>query len=403
MNTATLFPHRQTRVAVAALPLPGARFWAWILLGALGLLALGPARSGASPLPDYSLVSTAVSPLKDSEISGSVWSRAAAAVGDVLTEQDANDASMNNDAAMNLDVAWLDLLRRLEDDGFDRTEMEALFARLGSASWTSAFMAAKVTELHRVRGPALPTDGPAQPQLPDGYEPPVGSITVGAYKAFIKEYEPELADIRKRFGVPANVLAGLLLVETGLGTNLGATPAFLALASMAATTTPDLLAEGGNEKQVRKVNAPRLAKTLNNKSNWAYDELKALIVYGQKNNIDVTVLPGSVYGAIGICQFMPSNIEAYGYDGDGDGVVNLFSVVDAMYSAAKYLSEHGWRGARTPAQKQRVVMAYNQSQDYARKVLAVAGNLALAERGKLAEHRNPLATPKGRRTVTFMG
>ena len=141
---------------------------------------------------------------------------------------------------------------------------------------------------------------------------------------------------------------------------------------------------------------------MNSKSNWAYKELKALIAYGQGNDIDVTVLPGSVYGAIGICQFMPSNIVAYGIDGDGDGVVNLFSVVDAMYSAANYLSEHGWRGARSTTQKQRVVMAYNQSIQYARKVLGVAHNLSLAEQGKLAAHRNPLAT-QGRKTVTFRG
>ena len=394
--------NRQSRTAEAALPARnGLLFCVLALSLVLGLLVCGIRPAGAVPPflfgtpPKLERV-----PLHESEMRGSIWR---------LTPEQAErelagapEEQMPEVEPAIMDIAWLGLVLKLEEDGFNRADMEELFSRLGSASWSSAFMAAKVTELHRVKGPALPTEGPAQAQLPDGYAPPVESITAGAYKAFLKEYEYELADIRKRFGVPANVLAGLLMVETGLGTNLGATPAFLALASMAATTTPDLLAEGGNAAQVQKVRANRLKNTLNSKSSWAYKELKALIAYGQDNDINVTVLPGSVYGAIGICQFMPSNIAAYGVDGDGDGVVNLFSVVDAMYSAANYLSEHGWRGAKSATQKQRVVMAYNQSIQYARKVLGVAYNLSLAEQGKLAAHRNPLAG-QGRKTVTFRG
>lgn len=52
---------------------------------------------------------------------------------------------------------------------------------------------------------------------------------------------------------------------------------------------------------------------------------------------------GSFAGAIGMCQFMPSNIVKLGVDLDGDGVVNLrTSPTDAIGSVANYLATIGW-------------------------------------------------------------
>jgi membrane-bound lytic murein transglycosylase B len=91
---------------------------------------------------------------------------------------------------------------------------------------------------------------------------------------------------------------------------------------------------------------------------------------------------------------MPSNIAPYGKDGDGDGSVNLFSVVDALYSAANYLEAHGWREARTAAGQFAVLRSYNQDNVYAAKVLALARQLELAYKGKVAA---------GRRLTAFSG
>ena len=41
---------------------------------------------------------------------------------------------------------------------------------------------------------------------------------------------------------------------------------------------------------------------------------------------------GSIYGAIGISQFMPTNALKFGQDGDGDGRVDLFRHEDAVHS-----------------------------------------------------------------------
>jgi lytic murein transglycosylase len=48
-------------------------------------------------------------------------------------------------------------------------------------------------------------------------------------------------------------------------------------------------------------------------------------------------------GAIGLVQFMPSEFDTLGQDGDGDGKIDLWgSVPDALASAAKQLQAKGW-------------------------------------------------------------
>jgi membrane-bound lytic murein transglycosylase B len=291
----------------------------------------------------------------------------------------------------SLDPAWDALLERLEAEGFARRKMEELFARLGPSSYSPAFMAAKIAELYGVGGIGIVPADTLPP--PEGFEPPLADATVGAYRAFTARYAAELKDIQKKHGVQGTVAIAILLVETGLGMDLGKTPALRSLGSMAATTSPALLAGGGNDRQIKRINAARLAATLKAKSDWAFNELVALIRYGERNNLDVALLPGSKYGAVGICQFMPSNIAPYALDGDGDGDVNLFSVADALYSAANYLEAHGWRRAGTASRQFAVLHAYNQDNVYAARVLALSRQLALADKGKVAAGRDLLAFP----------
>ncbi|MEI3354534.1 MAG: lytic murein transglycosylase [Duodenibacillus massiliensis] len=62
-----------------------------------------------------------------------------------------------------------------------------------------------------------------------------------------------------------------------------------------------------------------------------------------KTTTDPTTVTGGFAGALGICQFMPSNIEKLGIDMDGDGKVDLTaSTADAVASAANYLKSVGW-------------------------------------------------------------
>lgn len=291
-----------------------------------------------------------------------------------------------------MDPAWEPLLVRLLEDGFG-SEIVAIFRRLGLTSYSPAYMAAKITELYGVGGIGINRENMPPPALPHGYEPPIADFTVGDCLAFLRRYEKELSEIKNQYGVPAEVILAVLLVETGLGTDLGQDSALRALASMAATISPELLASQGNSAQVKRIRPAALSATLKEKSDWAYRETASLIHYATSCEADARAIPGSLYGAIGICQFMPSNIAPYGVDGDKDGVVDLFSVVDAMHSVANYLASNGWRNAGNDAQRRSVIRTYNHDDYYAALVMYTSSHLRRAMQGKVSASSSPIAAP----------
>jgi membrane-bound lytic murein transglycosylase B len=101
------------------------------------------------------------------------------------------------------------------------------------------------------------------------------------------------------------------------------------------------------------------------------------------NGIDPLNIRGSIYGAIGLCQFMPSNVFLYGVDADGDGRIDPFTKLDALHSIANYLRGYGWREGLDRTGQHRIIFAYNNSTVYANTVLAVA------EKIRERSHRNP--------------
>ncbi|MDR2488310.1 MAG: lytic murein transglycosylase [Desulfovibrio sp.] len=304
---------------------------------------------------------------------------------------EAADGTPTPNATPALDHAWHSLLERLEADGFERKQMEKLFISLGSRSYSPAYMAAKISELYGVGGIGINRAGNATPEPPENYEQPLSDVTIGSCMEFIKKYAFDLAAIEDRYGVPTRVIIAVLLVETNLGLDLGNDSALRALASMAATSTPDLLGQRGNAGQTRRVRLATLRATLKAKSDWAYNEVKELLSYAGQCGADAGKIPGSIYGAIGICQFMPSSAAFYGVDGDKDGKVDLFSPLDAMYSVANYLDANGWRDAKTHAQQLAVIRTYNRDNVYAARVLGVSNRISRAIAGKVPAGHNALA------------
>ena len=118
-----------------------------------------------------------------------------------------------------------------------------------------------------------------------------------------------------------------------------------------------------------------ISKRLTKRAARSYRELKALINYVHNNAIDPFTIVGSSEGAIGIPQFLPSNIEHYGRDGDGDGRIDLFNHHDAIASVASYLRAHHWGRAKGAKGKKKVILYYNRSTYYANTVYTLAQKL----------------------------
>ncbi len=272
-------------------------------------------------------------------------------------------------------LSWEPIIARLGADGFAAVEVRALFEKLDKPP-LPVFMGQKLIELYGKNGKgslAMPEPEAAAFAPPD-YTRIAGGMSVAAGRNHMNRNANFFAGLYKQYGVPAPFIIAVMMVETGLGAELGRQPALLALGSMAATASLDQALPA-----VRGLAAPvgDMQAAVTQKSEWAYAELKALIRYGKESGRDAASIPGSVYGAIGICQFMPSNIPLYAASAGGKGKTpDLFNLADASASVARYLSAHGWKKALTPRAQVAVLRSYNHSDIYAATVYGVAMNIS---------------------------
>jgi membrane-bound lytic murein transglycosylase B len=273
---------------------------------------------------------------------------------------------------------WSPLVRRLEADGFDRARMEALFART-EVRFDPQVMARKMNALLEVKL----SQGQPKAEAPEIYLSYLNPLLIMQAKSFLEEQRGSLREARLRYSVPEEILVALLLVETKLGRNVGNKGALTTLASMTLAGDFALVAPFIERRDITPELALWLRWRTAQKSAWAYKELKALLVYAKAAGFDPASIPGSVYGAIGICQFMPTNAVRYGADLDGDGRVDLFSNADALLSTARFLSANGWKEALSRERQLAVLYRYNHSHAYTRTIMAVADRLRGTDSGGL--------------------
>lgn len=137
-------------------------------------------------------------------------------------------------------------------------------------------------------------------------------------RRFASDYADTLRRAEQTYGVPADVILGILGVETVYGTNKGS---FLAIEAL---TT--------------------LAFGFDRRSEFFTNELKELLLMSREMNINPLRIKSSYAGAIGYPQFMPSSYRKWAVDFDGSGEISLnSSPVDAIGSIANYLKQHGWQ------------------------------------------------------------
>ncbi len=196
---------------------------------------------------------------------------------------------------------------------------------------------------------------------------------------FMALHADALDKAQEEYGVPKEVLTAVLLLETRLGEHTGGFQTLSTLATHASAGQKKIATDVYNrlpEKEKKRWTPQTAAERLGNRVEWSFNELKAFLEYAAATKADPCQVNGSYTGAIGLCQFQPSNLKPYGRDGNADGVTDLFQVEDAIFSAANYLKKHGWNPKLGEDGRVRVLMTYNNSKPYARTILEVARRLA---------------------------
>jgi membrane-bound lytic murein transglycosylase B len=184
----------------------------------------------------------------------------------------------------------------------------------------------------------------------------------------LKENRAALKNIEASYGVPPEVLVAIFRVETNLGSNMGEYRVFNSLLT--------------------------LTVMVNRRSLWAGQELIDFLTLCKNNLTNPFSIKGSSSGAFGLCQFVPSSYLAYGADGNGDGIVDLFDFPDAMASTANFLKSHGWRN-KSRQRQLRAILAYNHCENYAKAVLAYSKKMSLAHNQKPTSIRKPTKQANG--------
>jgi membrane-bound lytic murein transglycosylase B len=267
---------------------------------------------------------------------------------------------------------WSPLIGRLVADGFDEPSIRALFSR-PEVKFEPTSMITKLDELTKYSGKK--TSGFPSYDPKNVYKGLLKEKVINRARSYLRENMELLESVSSQYCVPKEVVVSILLIETRLGDSVGGRGAFNSLACMALCSDFDILRPYLPKKLIRSGTEDWARAICRQKGDWAYGELKALLQYAHWSGFDPLSLPGSIYGAIGLCQFMPSNILPFAVDADQDGRIDLFEKTDALFSIASYLSGHGWKYAMDKVGQFRVILDYNRSSVYANTVLTVAEQL----------------------------
>ena len=266
-------------------------------------------------------------------------------------------------------AVWQPLAARLAKDGLSGPVVNRLLASFGPVP-TQDPMGRKIRELYNRQFYPSSRKSASYPY----YKGVVTKENAELCRQYIVAHKAAFAAAEARYGVSPAIACALLFVETRLGKVLGDVPenALYTLASMAVSTKPEDIESWLPKLKGYQKHLAWLDETMRKRADWAYNETKALLRHVIEHRIPLSNLPGSIYGAVGLCQFMPSNIPVYGADGNGDGVIDLFVPADAIASLANYLARHGWKKGLGETGKHKVLMTYNHSVVYANTILALS-------------------------------
>ena len=152
----------------------------------------------------------------------------------------------------------------------------------------------------------------------------IDPVRVGAGVRFWQEHAQALERAEREYGVSADIIVGIIGVETLYGRHMGNFRVLDALATLA-FDFPD----AHPRAEARRA--------------YFRGELEQFLGLAERGGTDPTTPRGSYAGAQGLGQFMPSSLARWAVDFDHDGHIDLHdSPEDAIGSVANYFIAHGW-------------------------------------------------------------
>jgi membrane-bound lytic murein transglycosylase B len=151
----------------------------------------------------------------------------------------------------------------------------------------------------------------------------IESRRIEAGTQFWQTHQSALTRAEQTYGVPAEMIVGIIGVETFYGQNMGNYRVLDALTTLT-------------------LNFPSTHPRAAERQAFFKSELGHFLVQAHKQG-DANIT-GSFAGAMGWPQFMPSSVAKFAVDFDGDGRIDLRnSPVDAIGSVANYFKAFGWQ------------------------------------------------------------
>jgi len=151
----------------------------------------------------------------------------------------------------------------------------------------------------------------------------VSDSRISAGKEFINLYKEELNKAEDLYGVPSEIIASIIGIETRYGRITGNIRVLDSLMTLS-------------------FNYPRRSK-------FFKIQLEEFLLLSREEGFNPASLEGSIAGAMGYGQFMPDSYRKYAVDFDSDGVRDILTnPVDAIGSVANFLSKKGKWKPNTP-------------------------------------------------------
>ncbi|HXD41196.1 MAG TPA: lytic murein transglycosylase B [Ramlibacter sp.] len=152
----------------------------------------------------------------------------------------------------------------------------------------------------------------------------IDPVRVDAGVKFWQDNQQVLARAEREYGVPPEIIVGIVGVETIYGQQTGSFRVIDALATLA-------------------FNFPEAHPRAAERRDYFRRELEHFLVMQDQLKADPLKPLGSYAGAMGMPQFMPSSWVRWAVDFDGDGRVDLTrSPADVIGSVANYFKSYGW-------------------------------------------------------------